>query len=294
MEDIFVKMKEIMIELLKNEEIQQEIADIARIKNGCMENTSDTDKKRIAELEEENKRLKESNEKLKEESDELRREKEELKKESNAFREEKEDLSNKNNMLNQRKIELEKEKEDLENKNRQLRKENASQLQELESKQNELTEYISCEQELLSKIQPVEKAAELWQELMQIDEVDLSFLDRLSGDRNIFAYIAVGSDYSRIKQLWGYVRNKAQKDEDELVIKGLSDYFDMCVEIYNTTNNREDKLEKENVVIGSEFNSEIHIKTSQSSLSGYITKILVNGYRDRDGKVAFQPVVRVQ
>lgn len=187
--------------------------------------------------------------------------------------------------------ELEKQKVD----NQKLQEDNDKMSQEQKRLQEEI-ECITNEKQLLeTKIYPVQELAELWMRLMKLDEEILKFLDSLIGCRDIRAYIVLGKEMAQIKQLWQFIKDKAIKESvDENTIEVLSEYFDMCIEIYNLRKQPYEKLEKIDIEEGAEYNSEYCIKTSRSTFNGEITKVFLNGYMTSDKKKVFFAIVKVE
>ena len=240
MDEIQNGLKQILRELLKDVEIRESIAEIAR-----KDREQEEEFRKIAEVLEEEKRL-------------LYRQLEEAQTECGKLREE----------------------------CRRLMEENR---EACASREEAYSMLRSREKDFA----PLEDIKEIWNGISGLDESQKSYLKNLCGSWDVKSFVALGKDKNGIRQLWNFIRdeimNLDRKPED---IRVLSEYFDLCINVYNMTNIRKECYERTEVPIGGEYDSRQWIKTSESVVNGVVKAVLLNGCSTQDD--AIKPIVLVQ
>lgn len=172
----------------------------------------------------------------------------------------------------------------------ELEKEKTEKDEKLRLLQDDLDNAEEEKNRLRKRLEPVKEFLEVWEALSGLDDDPLDYLSGLAGSNDIYAFMTLGREFSKVKQLGKYVRDIAVVDAtDENIIHILDRYFCFCINVYNSIYGHR-KLSQIPVSIGEEYSSEKCTKTSSSSFNGRIEKVLVAGFKNND--VEFRPVVK--
>lgn len=254
MNEIYSGLKHILCEMLKDTDIQEDIRKIVK--------------------------------KDREQEKEFQQKIAELEKEKRALHYQLEEARIECQRLHENCQELEKENTVLEKENTVLEREK----QEIEVSRDEISRQL---QDYRQEFEPLEEINELWQRILKLEKSQKSYLKNLCGSWDIKSFIALGKDKNGIRQLWNFIRdeimNSSRKPDN---IQTLSEFFDLCINVYNITNIRRERYEKTEVLLGTEYDSRQYIKTSESIINGVVREILLNGYYMQDD--VMKPIVTVR
>lgn len=144
-----------------------------------------------------------------------------------------------------------------------------------------------------SEIFPLKKYIEMWKELEMLDAEKKEYVGQLCGKYNMDACLSLGRDEGKIEQLWRYLREEILKvDSDNKSISILSHYFEFCLDIANSLKDDADYYVFSEIEIGSEFDKELCIRTSDSKQVGTINKVLTQCVKVGDD-VLYKAIVKV-
>ena len=302
------KLKSQILELLKEEEIQEKLKEI------LLRDESINNLKISIEDEEEKK-------KLRKERDTLQKEKEKLVEENKSLRGEKEELKRviakmKEAIKNICGYSKEKQNEEKENSNILLRqekekfqvliREEQDKYNKLDKKYEELGIELSNsqknEKELNRKITVLSETVIFYRDKFEsfieiqkkYNELSKGTRESLSGifkEESVIGIVACGIQESNINSLWDYIKDKVKEERTEEDTENLKIIFEKLFAIYKLSN---PKYEIQNVEKNMEFNSEEYTRVSSGKVSGKIEKVLFHGYiNSNNGNVIKKSVVKV-
>ncbi|GFI47640.1 hypothetical protein IMSAGC019_02966 [Lachnospiraceae bacterium] len=189
-------------------------------------------------------------------------------------------------LLDNKEKELRELKAQIEN----LEKEIAEKDEKARFMQNCLDSVEDEKNKLWEKLKPVKDFAEIWEELSGLEGDLRNYLGGLAGSNEMYAFMSLGRELSKVKQLGKYIRDIAVAGStDENTIEVFNRYFCFCINVYNSASSGK-QLSHIPVMIGEEYSSEKCTKTSSSSFNGRVEKVLVDGFKNND--VEFRPVVK--
>ncbi len=176
---------------------------------------------------------------------------------------------------------------------RKLEDENAALEQEKKDIQKSKDELSKQFQIQKKELEPFEELREIWQGLSKLDKSQKSYLKNLCGAWDIKSFIVLGKDKNGIRQLWNFIKDQIMNSNRRIEhIRVLAKYFDLCINVYNSTNIRKEHYERIEVSIGKEYDSRHCIKTSESIVNGVVKEVLLNGYSLQDD--VMKPIVIVR
>lgn len=182
------------------------------------------------------------------------------------------------------KLILDRNSSDLSEKNKviaALEKEKETLVQTIEDKTKENDLLKTKVVELEDKSQDFASFTVIIEILKKLDSLNTEnkeYLYKLCGSSEWTAIISLGREEDKLIQLWSYLRDLAVQGKCFDDVPVLSEYFDYCIKVYNSTKPESSRYELEKVEIGNEFNSGLYIKTAKSSQVGVVKDVLTNGY----------------
>lgn len=130
----------------------------------------------------------------------------------------------------------------------------------------------------ISKYSIFEESLEVWKCINALNDENREYIERLCGGSDVLAILSLGRDENRIEQLWSYLRDMAVKnDVEKIEVSKLNSYFEFCLKVANSTRLENEKYVMLDIELGSEFNIDICIRTTDSKQLGKITEIMVRG-----------------
>lgn len=121
------------------------------------------------------------------------------------------------------------------------------------------------------------------------DETKIS-LKGIFKDDTFEGFIACGVQDKNINSLWDYIKNELienSNQDNESLVKIFDFFFMKYIIAYPM-------FEVQNIEIGEDFNTDFHIKDSQSSASGTIKKVLLKGWiNTKTNSVIRKSVIRI-
>lgn len=146
----------------------------------------------------------------------------------------------------------------------------------------------------LKKIQEqFEKPVSYLEMYHQLSESTKDGLSDIICDKSVILFIASCSDADNLKKIWEYTRemiSNGQKQEDVDTLNKIFDYFFW---VYNESLSTP-IYERDTVEIGDIYDDDTHTRSRDSATSGYITEILLCGYRSiNTGYAICKSVVKV-
>lgn len=151
------------------------------------------------------------------------------------------------------------------------------------------TENIS----LKSKYGDLDEMAEVWDCINELNDDDKKYIESLCGSLDILAVLSLGRDDNKIDQLWRRMRDiaiKGDKKENELI--NISRYFEFCLKVANSVKTESDKYTFLDIKIGSDFDVDTCIRTSDSKQVGKIKSVEVKGVIAK-GNIKYKSIVKV-
>ncbi|MCI9542197.1 MAG: hypothetical protein HFG39_14395 [Lachnospiraceae bacterium] len=174
-----------------------------------------------------------------------------------------------------------------------LEEENTVLKREKKEIQDSREEIFKQLQSKKKEFEPLEEINEIWQGILKLEKSQKSYLKNLCGSWDIKSFIALGKDKNGIKQLRNFIRDEIMNSNRKADnIRILARFFDLCIDVYNSTNIRKEHYKKIDVPIGKEYDSRQYIKTSESIINGVVKEVLLNGYFMQDDTM--KPIVLVR
>lgn len=135
---------------------------------------------------------------------------------------------------------------------------------------------------------------EVWNAINSLNDDNRSYINSLCGGKDLLAILSLGRDDGRIEQLWSFLRDKAVKGDIEKaeVIK-LNQYFEFCLQVANSSKSENECYVFSAIEIGSEFDMNLCIRTTDSKQIGEIKNVIVKCVTVQE-KVKFQAIVKVE
>lgn len=148
-------------------------------------------------------------------------------------------------------------------------------------------------EELKSRYSICEEMLDIWNCVNSLNYDNRNYIEKLCGGTDILAIVSLGRDENKIGQLWSYLRDLAVRYNDEKEISIMNRYFEFCIKVCNSTKLDSEKYVIADVEVGSEFDANQSIKTSNSKQIGNVKAVVVKGVLIGD-HIKFQPIVRVE
>ena len=204
------------------------------------------------------------------------------------------DEENKNSQLNQKLLTKDEEYNFLVSEKAKLEDEIKEQerkkevikrgIQELESK------LIDAKRETKKYKEPFEEQLKVYELYKNLNEITKSSLKGIFKDDSLSGFFACGVQEKNINSLWEYIKIEIIEDNNS-DIKSLITIFDflfgkylMAYPMYKIQEVKEQES----------FNTDKHIKDSNSSVSGAISKVLLRGWiNTKNSKIVKKSVVRI-
>jgi chromosome segregation ATPase len=110
-------------------------------------------------------------------------------------------------------------------------------------------------------------------------------------DDSLKGFLACGLQEKNISSLWDYIKDEL-REEENADIKSLKTIFYFFFEGYNRAY---PMYEVQKVALGDEFDTEEHIKTNASSVSGKVDEVVFTGWvNGKTKKIVKKSIVRVK
>lgn len=178
--------------------------------------------------------------------------------------------------------------------NKKLEKDKKEMQNQIDTKENEKKHLENKNEEYLNKIGYVEREIDFWEKINDIPDKYISFFDELAGEKSVIAYLSIGREMSKIKQLYQYIQNVVVADNEGLPVdKILNDFLGQCVRVYNLSREEHEKIKKIELNEGMEFDLGKTIKTTNSKNIGSVSEVLIDGYMNGKNDVVFKGIVRI-
>lgn len=147
---------------------------------------------------------------------------------------------------------------------------------------------------LENKYSICEELLDIWNCLKSLKQDNREYIERLCGGAELLSILSLGRDENKIEQLWLYLRDLAIKgDEEREDVSILSQYFEFCIKVYNSTKQGDEKYKILDVEIGDEFDINLSIRTADSKQIGSVKSVIVKGFF-RGNVNIFKSIVRVE
>ena len=118
-------------------------------------------------------------------------------------------------------------------------------------------------------------------------------LKGIYGDDGVENFLFRGIQYQNIEMLWEYMRNKIIENDIEDINKVnniFTYFFDRYNELYN-----EKIYSRMETSIGDEFDNDLHVRLWDSSVSGKISNVILEGYiNNNTGRIEKKSLVEVR
>ncbi|MGG3448527.1 hypothetical protein [Domibacillus aminovorans] len=174
--------------------------------------------------------------------------------------------------------------------------------QELDSKKREIIDYKIKINELNQKIDSYlyelqkrradyQEAEELYNSIQHLSEETRNSLKRIFKGTTVQDFIFCGVQYENISSLWDFIKNEAmegREHERETLIAIFRYFFQAYSKTYDTP-----LYKTQEVQINDVFREDLHIRASDSKISGNITEILLPGYISINGKIIKKSIVKI-
>ena len=139
----------------------------------------------------------------------------------------------------------------------------------------------------LSELLPVKEA------LAGLNGKNRDYLRQLCGGEGYLAWMSLGRDKNRIKQLWEYLKTlavKANPDSGQIGI--LNEYFEFCLKVFNSAQPPHEQYVRRDIAVGSGFDLNLCIRTEDSRQIGSIKQVLTACFM-QGNSVIYKAVVKV-
>ena len=147
---------------------------------------------------------------------------------------------------------------------------------------------------LKKKYSVCEELLDIWKRVNSLKQDNRAYIERLCGGEGILSILSLGRDENKIEQLWSYLRDLAIKgDEEKQEVSTLSQYFEFCIKVCNSTKQESEKYTMSDIEIGSEFDMNQSIRTADSRQIGSIKAVIVKGVL-RGNIIIFKSIVKVE
>ncbi|OAH52821.1 hypothetical protein AWH48_13495 [Domibacillus aminovorans] len=174
--------------------------------------------------------------------------------------------------------------------------------QELDSKEREIIDYKIKINELNQKIDSYlyelqkrradyQEAEELYNSIQHLSEETRNSLKRIFKGTTVQDFIFCGVQYENISSLWDFIKNEAMEGrghERETLIAIFRYFFQAYSKTFDTP-----LYKTQEVQINDVFREDLHIRASDSKISGNITEILLPGYISINGKIIKKSIVKI-
>ncbi|MGE7907707.1 hypothetical protein ACQKNS_25435 [Peribacillus sp. NPDC094092] len=185
---------------------------------------------------------------------------------------------------------------------REKEKKIAKLQQEIQSKQEEISEYQIMIHQLNEKMEfyfnelqkrraDYREAEELYEAVQRLSENTKNSLKGIFKGSSVQEFIVCGVQYENISSLWDFIKNEIMegREQERGILRALFQYF---FQEYNKT--YDTPLYKlQEVKINEVFRENLYIRALNSKISGNITDILLPGYMSINGKTIKKSVVRI-
>lgn len=160
----------------------------------------------------------------------------------------------------------------------------------LQDMQDELTQLKNAVTEAMGFCQRYETLDRLYEDYKSLSEDVKKGLENSICTKDVYTFIVSASQWDSIDALWRYLDYSIETLSQEEV-GTLLNTFDWLFDEYNQ---RRADYVRLSVEVGDYFDSDYHVKASNSKSSGAITQVLLLGYKDNNtGKVIRKSIVRV-
>ena len=148
-------------------------------------------------------------------------------------------------------------------------------------------------EELKSRYSICEEMLDVWNCVSSLNHDNRDYIEKLCGGTDILAIVSLGRDENKIGQLWSYLRDLAVRYNDEKEISIMNRYFEFCIKVCNSTKLDSEKYVIADVEVGSEFDMNQSIRTSNSRQIGNVKAVVVKGVFIGDN-IKFKSIVKVE
>ncbi len=174
-----------------------------------------------------------------------------------------------------------------------------NELRELEEAKNRLKTEIK---EMESEKNKLSKKVDFYRDNFEKELTTYALYEGLSSatkaslkgifkDDSLKGFLACGLQEKNIGSFWDYVKDELREEENS-DIKSLKSIFYFFFEGYNRAY---PMYEVQKVVLGDEFDTEEHIKTNASSVSGKVDEVVFTGWvNSKTKKIVKKSIVRVK
>jgi hypothetical protein len=184
------------------------------------------------------------------------------------------DLNNKVEVKDKKLIELEEAKTRLK-----------TEIKEMESEKNKLSKKVDFYRDNFEKELTIYA---LYEGLSSSTKASLKGIFK---DDSLKGFLACGLQEKNIVSFWDYIKDEL-REEKNIDIKSLKTIFYFFFEGYNRAY---PMYEVQKVVLGDEFDTEEHIKTNASSVSGKVDEVVFTGWvNSKTKKIVKKSIVRVK
>ena len=156
------------------------------------------------------------------------------------------------------------------------------------------SENVEIETRLASELSRYEDLKELLtvkECVHSMTETNRTYIERLCEGSELLSLLSLGRDERKIPQLWQYLRDAAVREDADT--SRLNAYFEFCINTYNASKPERERYVLRDIPVGSDFDLNLCIKTSDSVQIGKVYKALTRCVM-RGGAVMYKAVVTVR
>ena len=147
---------------------------------------------------------------------------------------------------------------------------------------------------LKMKYSVCEELLDIWNCVNSLKQDSREYIERLCGSVGFLSILSLGRDENKIEQLWSYLRDLAiNGDAEKEEVSILSQYFEFCIKVCNSTKQGDEKYTISDIEIGSEFDMNQSIRTADSRQIGSIKAVIVKGVL-KGNIIIFKSIVKVE
>ena len=256
------KKEEIDINEEKNNEENDEIGCLRGQLSEKEESISELEFK-IKEMEEDMNLLKKISEGFKDLLKKTEKDKQELEFKSDNLEKKVEEYTNENNELVQNNHNLKKNRDNYKDKLVMNENENKKLQSKLNGYENQFADMI-----------------EVHKKYLELSSRTKESLSGIFKDKSLMGFVACGIQESNIESLWDYIKDEIKEEKYEGVNE-LKDIFEYLFNLYQLSN---PKYGWQEIEIGTNFDTEDHIRHSSGKVSGKIEEVMLKGYENKKNR----------
>lgn len=179
---------------------------------------------------------------------------------------------------------LEKEVDKYTNENNELKENNYSLKEKKDGYKHKLSINEDENRKLKEKLNGYEgqfaDMIEVHKKYLNLSSRTKESLSGIFKDESLMGFVACGIQESNIESLWDYIKDEIKEEKYEGVNE-LKEIFEYLFNLYQLSN---PKYGWQEIKIGTNFDTEDHIRHSSGKVSGKIEEIMLKGYENKKNK----------